>query len=632
MISSIYNSRNNYRPKKVLVGVAQQSESISSWLYNDLENDPWWQGSNAVPYKFVIDFTVTPAIHGSHLTREKFQYNGLDIIPGMWVSSLGEAKALKITKILSKTPFNVRCECEDEYRYNIFKDNSGNGNACFNIPTQVVFFELGDDGIPVFDPMPPEATDLAIIGQLESRFRVFNITKKLKLFQQSHSFVESDVITISNGQYVVITNPDQHPIGIVTDIGPSPNEFWIQPHDSIIALEPGVTGSIGTLIWFDGDKMTTVPQAYPPLYMKIQEEKRNSTSYTDNTWVGSFLLNGSEIVSTGDLLSSINQSTAAHGCRAIQTTEASSISSVEINPLSFTPYISFSLNGVTMYCGLPSITNGNSGYIGTWDIVRTINELSHLHGCYAFVDNSGSFGITYDSSLTIGNIFPSSSSGSTKTFTDMFLFNTNYNTSNIVYKIIRDDGGDIIVSELNDYSGIQSTASGQLAIVMKLNFKVKTSKNYMVDTIAERNAIENIMTGDQVYVKYAIGNEWGLYIKTDASWVKVADENSSNTDANTFSVQITENIVSTIVGNMSNGSRISNITFVVDIPFSNVDFRLGTVAGGSDICDGVLIDFTTKGSYTIDSSFICNSTSDHNIYLEMTSSIVGSGSLIISYL
>lgn len=632
MISSIYNSRNNYRPKKVLVGVAQQSESISSWLYNDLENDPWWQGSNAVPYKFVIDFAVTPAIHGSHLTREKFQYNGLDIIPGMWVSGLGEAKALKITKILSKTPFNIRCECEDEYRYNIFKDNSGNGNACFNIPAPVIFFELGDDGIPVFDPMPPEATDLSIIGQLESRFRVFNITKKLKLFQQSHSFVESDVITIVNGQYVVLTNPDQHPIGIVTDIGPSPNEFWIYPHDSIIALEPGVIGPIGTLIWFDGNEMTTVPKLYPPLYIKIQEEKKNSTLYSDNTWVGSFLLNGTIIVSSGDVMSSVNASTITHGCRAIQTTGTSTILSVEINPLSYTQTMSFSLNGITMTCGIPSITNGNSGYIGAWDIVRTINELSHLHGCYAFVNNSGSFGITYESSMIIGNIFPSTSSGSTKTFTDMFLFNTSYNTSDIIYKIVRDDGGEIIISELNDYSRIQSTSSGNLAIVMTLNIKVKTSTNYMVDTIAERNAIANIMTGDQVYVKYAIGNEWGLYIKTDTAWVKVADENSSNTDANTFSIQINGNHPSVVVGNMSNGSRIANITFVVDIPFSVVDFRLGTLPGGLDICDGVLIDFTTIGSYTIDSSYICNSMSDQNIYFEMTGSSIGSGSLIISYL
>jgi hypothetical protein len=632
MISSTFNSKNNYRPKKVLVGVAQQSESISSWLYNDLENDPWWQGSNAVPYKFIIDFSITPVVHGSHLTREKFQYNGLDIIPGMWVSGLGEAKALKITKVISKTPFHLKCECEDEYRYNIFKDNSGNGNACFNIPSPVVFFELGDDGIPVFDPMPPEATDLAIIGQLESRFRVFNITKKLKLFKQKHTFVESDVITIISGEYSNVTNPDQHPIGIVTDIGPSPNEFWIYPHESIIELEPGVIGPIGTFIWYDGNAMTAIPQNYPPSYIKIKEEQRNYTNYTDNSWVGSFELNGILIESTGDLMVAINAKLANHGCKVIYENGLSTITSVEVNPLSYTNTLSFSLNGIMLSSDIPSITNGINGYIGAWDVVRTINELTHLHGCYAYIDNSGVFGITYDKELYISNIYPATSSDKTKTFTDMFLFNNYYNNASPIYKVLRDDGGEIIVSEISGYSGIQSASNGKMATMLTLNIKAKTSTNYMVDTIADRNAIVNIAIGDQVYVQRAVGKEWGLFIKTQTGWVKVADENSSNTDANTFSIEVNANHLSSIIGNMSYGSRISNITFTVDIPFGTSDFKIGTAIGDSIICDGSLIDFGTIGTYTMDSSYICDTVEDQNIYFEMYGSTTGLGTLVISYL
>lgn len=632
MKSSSFNSKNNYRPKRVLTGYASSAEGISSWLYHDLDNDPWWQGANAVPYRFLITFTITPVVHGSHITREPFSYNGLDIVPGMWVSSFSESKALKITKIITKSAFTITAECEDEYRYNTFKDNSGNGNASFLIPAPVIFFELGDDGLPVFDPLPPEATDLSIIGQIESRFRFFNSTKKIKLFKQNHDFYEADMISIRNGEYEKVLG-EEYIIGIVSDIGPSPNDFWIIPNDTITRIEPGFSGSIGTLGWYDGDKITTTPQNYSPHIMKIKQEIPAHSTYKTNNIIGDFSLNGFQLTSAGDFASIINSTSIKHGCIVERSPVPLIVSSSEIAPYTAVNLLEFKINNTLISCRTPSIQFGDIDMLGAWDVVREINETSHLHGVFANVDNNGSFLLTLHKNTLFENITPKITSDNAKTFTDMFSLQEYYYISEQEWKIIRPDGGDIIITSEQVELEAKSSSNGELAITANLPVSsVKTSTNYIVPTIADRNAIVGIRNGDQVYVINTGYGEWGLFIKTNSGFVKVSDENSANTDANTFNITFNAGDPAKLIGNMSKGSRVSNITCIVYEPFdSTFIFGLGFSDMDTSISGGEFFDFRKVGSYTYDSTYIIQQ-EDQSLWLWGSGSSVGSCRFVISYL
>lgn len=628
MKSNLFNSRNNYRPKKVITGYATSSEGISSWLYDDLENDPWWQGSGAVPYRFRMLCTVTPTHHGSHLTREPFGYNGLDITSGMWVCALSESKALLITKVISKTPYLLEIECEDQYRYNTFKDNSGNGNASFLVPAPVIFFELGDDGLPVFDPLPPEATDIGIIGQIESRFRFFNKNKKQRLYKQSHDFMEGDFITIRNGEYERQTDNDIS-FGVVTDIGPSPNEFWVHT-DDFYEIEPGFSGDIGTIGWYSNGSITTTQQDFAPQLMKIKKEVICYTYYENDNVTCNFDLNGVKLYSNGSLMAAINTQTQLHGCVAESTFKPITVTTSELSANTQTNILKFKINGVNITVITPSIQYGSSGMIGAWDVVKYVNERTYEHGCTAYVNNDGLFYMVMTTNTTFENLTPNVTSGMEKTFTDMFLFDTQYTLSEPTYKISRIDGGDIVITSDEVQMEPQSSSNGSLAVVYKLPSVGRTSVNYVVNNIEERNALAT-KTGDQVYVLDSGHKEWALFIKTGSSYVKVSDENSANTDANTFEILLTSNDRINI-GNMSKGSLISNITCIVTVAFSDdLVFGVGSNSGSSNITDGAFFDFTTPGTYTFDSQYTA-SVDDEPIWVTtISSSTVGMCKLIISY-
>ena len=74
------------------------------WEHANGSGDLWYSGSASPKfYRWEITLSVTAQTHGSHLTRDDFQYNGLDVIVGDWVAGATDGKALKIISISSKT-------------------------------------------------------------------------------------------------------------------------------------------------------------------------------------------------------------------------------------------------------------------------------------------------------------------------------------------------------------------------------------------------------------------------------------------------------------------------------------------------------------------------------------------------
>ena len=73
-------------PPKVLSVSVTNVTGTSYWPHNDGAGDRWWQsGSSPKFYKWTVTMTVTATAHGSHLTRDDFQYNGLDVTVGDWL-------------------------------------------------------------------------------------------------------------------------------------------------------------------------------------------------------------------------------------------------------------------------------------------------------------------------------------------------------------------------------------------------------------------------------------------------------------------------------------------------------------------------------------------------------------------
>ncbi len=46
--------------------------------------------------------TVTATAHGSHLTRDDFQYNGLDVTVGDWIADVTGGKCLKLLVLVQR--------------------------------------------------------------------------------------------------------------------------------------------------------------------------------------------------------------------------------------------------------------------------------------------------------------------------------------------------------------------------------------------------------------------------------------------------------------------------------------------------------------------------------------------------
>ena len=94
--------RLNY-PNKVLGVSVSSIAGTEYWPFANGSGDLWYEGSPSKKYyRWEITFSVTAQNHGSHLTRDDFQYNGLDVQVGDWIAGATDGKCLKIISISAK--------------------------------------------------------------------------------------------------------------------------------------------------------------------------------------------------------------------------------------------------------------------------------------------------------------------------------------------------------------------------------------------------------------------------------------------------------------------------------------------------------------------------------------------------
>ena len=89
------------KPAKVLSLSITNIANKTQWPHNDGQGDKWWKsGSNPKYYQWTVTATVTEQVHGSHLTRKDFKYNGLDIQVGDWVAGATTGTCCRIVSVI----------------------------------------------------------------------------------------------------------------------------------------------------------------------------------------------------------------------------------------------------------------------------------------------------------------------------------------------------------------------------------------------------------------------------------------------------------------------------------------------------------------------------------------------------
>jgi len=655
------SSIRKFLPSKVITGTANTIAPLSSWLYDDGMGDPWWQGAQSNPYQWILSASINTVNHSSHLSRVPFQYTGLDIMPGMWV--FGNAnKALRVVSVISMTDLSIQCLIEDVDRYNTFTDSTGTGNGVFNQFDSLIFFELGEDGLPVINPSP-DGTDPGLVGQIEDRFKVFNPSVEEQFFQLNHGFLEGQILKMDSvtGQFAQATSSDIYIVGTVTAVGPGPNYFYLSPSTKLINdLEPGLPGSAGNIISIDSSTGDLTTGAGEPIYIQMTTAAPSFTIGSvanPTTFSGTVIkLNNALVTFTGsgaidstDIIATINALTPNHGVVASMGSQPNVVNGTTL--ATSTPvgpnYMQFTMNGVLTAIAPPSIVYGDTGQIGWWDIVRAINEQTYSHGVTATCDNFTTE-ITFTNAsggpINIVDISPVTTSGDNKAFTDMVGISANNPSSVANYlQFIRPDGGEIVISNTSgtftDDVGILSAANGTLPLALVVDKTMNASGSYVVNTLADRDALTNLRTGDQVYVQSDLNGEWALYLQAATGWIKIANANSASSDAKTLQMNI--NFASTtpqIIGNISDGTRIVDISVSVSTAFNGTApvLTIGTLATSNAIMDTNIVDLTTIGTYESSSSFINDGTDgtdlDVYVYFTSTGSTTGSATIIVSYL
>lgn len=659
-----YRSINRTTPPKNLACRITAVQELESWYYDDGLGDPWWEmGTSKKSYKFQVTLAITRTTHSSHLTRKPFEYNGLDVSQGLWLGGLSTAKTYKITSVVSKTETQVICILEDEDRHNIFSASGGSGNGTPG-PEDAIIFELGDDGLPTFDPLPGIAVSIASLKslmQMESRFRVFNENIRVKFFQLAHGFEESDILKLNpeTGLFEKATSSDFYTVGTVVDIGPGPNYFYLTPTTKFIQyIEPGLPGSAGDFIWVDtetgemtndrgGNVFPTYIQMTNPQPCFVTGSVASPTiSVNSNVTVNKIPLTFNAGQTLQNAVDVFNLKTPEHGVFAEIGSPRLTLTApinVNIDATNIEKY-TFKINGVIHEVTKPGmLLASNPARLGNKDLMKVINERTPQTGVVASIvanrlvlETPGGQGMTFE------NVIPTTTVNLEKTFLDATGFQaTNAPLTANRLKLSRLDGGEITITQLTGNfladTGVYSVNNGMLPIALVVDKSMIANQGYSVPDMEALQMLSNVKNGDQAFVQDWNGvGEWGFFVKTNDEWTKVSDFDSARTDASTYAVDVFPDSESPLtLGRISTGSRIVDVTVVIHQAFDGTNPEIVVkTAGGDVVMSNNLVDMTMTGEFKTSPSYTYYGAIEEEIIVDFTSdgSTVGSATVVISYL
>ena len=626
-------------PNKVLACSCSAIAGQDYWPHQNGSGDLWYSGSASPKYyRWEITFSVTAQNHGSHLTRDDFQYNGLDVQVGDWVAGATDGKALKIISISSKTKTSVTAVVEDWLRYNTFKSTTGSG--IFGTGA-VVVFQLNEQGVPMLDPLPTSVSS-SFFTEVFSRFNYLNPQLNYVLEKESHGFSKGDVIAVSTTDGFVKANAitAAQMIGVVTESGPGPDQFMILPNNRIIDFDPTIPGVQGENIYVDtnGSLSNTSTGTSKVAFLNIRSAIPTVlTGDQGNPVVGNgnvIAFNGVDITFNGQ-----GGSANVNEIATLLNSETSN-TSIVADVLPFENSISSDADG-TIY-GLVGGYVPFSAYIDSGSGNTLINFTSN-GSVYATVStpqdmatdisaaNIANLNVTATATvLTLTELNGNAitiSNGNAEAGGYFFVGSSNISglpastaaTNAEKLKLTRSDGGEILIYEDSDIfqtqTGIFSAHTGSVPLAMNIEQGVRTGGTTVVGTISARDALVPA-AGDQAYVTNKGDGEWGLYLYTGGAWVEISNADSATVDAKTLTTTFTMptggfgNSTTNNLGNISPGRKILNVTVSVDTTFSGYsgstlpNIEIGTIADPDAYCDSPSNDLTELADFVCTPDYV----------------------------
>lgn len=628
-------------------------------------NDPYWQnGSNPQPYRWELVISVTTFFHGSHLTREPFEYNGIDIFVGDWIAKGSTGAAYKIIAVESKTESSATITVEDVFRYITFR--SENGQASPGTGNSIIF-QLSEDGLPLVDPVPQAGIGFTFLGNLQSRFQTYNERNIFELTQTNHTFIRNDLVALNNNGDYVIANSGAFDklIGRVIDVGPGPNKFLVNPfnevHENILPALPGSRGSTIYADEINGNLTTTVTRK--PVYLQLTNSVSTvitGTVINPTSTVGEELeINGTVITFSGTSLSSavsdINSVTSSTNVSAAENQLPTTASSTDngltlaygaIGAFTNATGPEITLNGVTVQ--FTTTTDGSSRFgdptaASGIDFAEDINNagITNIKAVAASDNSSLTIEESTGGTITISNVVADNNStpwAGPSSSTAIPLSTSASNDANI--ELTRTDGGPITLFDITgtpktDF-GIESAQNGIPPAGLVVEQGIRKGDMYVVADITARNALTPLI-GDQAYVLDSGQGEWTLYIWDGSQWVQLTDEDASDVDAQTLSVDVAFNDGSPIlIGGLSDGSRVTSVAVDVTTPWDDPAATL--TVGDLDVNDRFMIsdfnDLTTVDTYVYNPAYQYNTgglETDVYVFFNSGTATQGTATVTITY-
>tara|TARA_R110001592_G_scaffold326170_1_gene606924 strand:+ start:2318 stop:4330 length:2013 start_codon:yes stop_codon:yes gene_type:complete len=608
-------------PNKVLGINVSTVAGHTQWAHQNGSGDRWATGGASPKfYKWTITFTVTSQAHGSHLTRKDREFNGLDVTVGDWIAGATTGQCLKITSVTAKSSTSVTCVVEDVARYNTFKSNTGNG--IFNTGSCVIF-TLNESGHPMLDPLPSGIVSSDFYANVNSRFQYLNPQLNYLLEKTAHGFAIGDVIAVSDTGTFVKANAAlvSKSFGVVVENGPGPDAFMVSPNNRIIDFVPAIPGAAGDFIYADTDGDLTTSDTGKIMFLKIANSVETNTigsainpTVPDGTTVifnsVSHTFNGAGFTSTlAETVSQINglSGTSIVASSSPAPTTVNSVASGTAYGLvgGYTPFSAiFNGGGGNTTVSFTTNAAGQAAYgiaVGIpEDMATDINAASIPNLTATFTStvltlteaNGNSISIFSNTNDANGNPYVGSSNVSgLPTFTTA-------STGNKL-KLVRTDGGPIDIFDstgnFENNIGMFSVHNGMYPLAMNVEQGIRAASSTVVADISARNSLSPT-TGDQAYVIDNGVGEWALYLWDGSAWVKVSDQDSANTDAQTLTLNVTApisgfgNSKDHDLGNVSPGGKIQSVSIDIHTPFTggsqDTTMEVGTTAD-HDLLHGV---------------------------------------------
>ena len=641
-------------PNKVLAVGVTSITGAEYWPFQAGSGDMWWSGSQSPKhYQWDIEMNVTEQEHGSHMSRDEFAYNGLDIRVGDWIAGATSGQCLKIVSISYKSKTLVRCRVEDWLRYNTFKTTTGNG--IFNTGAAVVF-TLNENGIPMLDPLPTTVVS-SFFPLVISRFQYLNPQLNYVLEQANNGFVAGDVISVTTQDGFVKANAStaHKMVGVVTDAGPGPNQFMVMPNNRIIDFDPSIPGVRGDEIYVDpfGQLSNTSTVTNKVVFLNLRGAI--PTVLTGDQGNPEILggyeveINHVPITFTGvsgnanisEIAALINNTTSNHNVIANTLPYENIITSDSSNTIyglvgGYAPFSAYidSGSGNTLI----NFTSSGSQYPGVStpeDMATDINNANGGSGIANLLVTATTTELTLtELNGNAINIYNGNAEGGGYYFVGASnisgLASGTGATNAQKLQLTRQDGGEILIYEDSDLwqtqTGIFSGHTGSVALAMNIEQGVRTGGTTVVADISARDAL-NVAAGDQAYVTNKGDGEWGLYLYTGSAWVEISNQDSATVDAKTLTTTFTMpaagfgTSTTTNMGNISPGRKITSVSVDIEDPFTGYtgsilpNVEVGTIADPDLFFDDVGNELTETTTFYQTPEYLYDATSTQDLVI-----------------